>query len=80
MKWELKDWGFLFDLKKEIPVLIAHAVGGFVTDLCQKAGVEEREILEEGVFAVHPGGPKILDYVQERLKVKPERLFLSRRC
>ncbi len=78
MEWNLNDWGFLFLLSKEIPVLICKHVREYVQELCEQAGVAESEVLEQGVFAVHPGGPKILDYLEKVFNVSPERLRLSR--
>lgn len=78
MKWLVTDWGFQFVLAKEIPLLIAAGLQNFVATLCHKAGVDFANLLTNGIFAIHPGGPKILDYIQKLLKLRDEQLEASR--
>lgn len=60
MTWDMAEWGFQMSLGKEVAVLIARHLPGYLDRLCPEA-------VKKGVFAVHPGGPKILTYVQEQL-------------
>ncbi|MDB6081374.1 MAG: Naringenin-chalcone synthase [Chlamydiia bacterium] len=78
MSWLLTDWGFQLLLSKEIPALIAKNVKKFVGILCQQARITEAELIEQGIFAIHPGGPKILEYIQKIFGIKPEQLRHSR--
>lgn len=78
MTWLLKDWGFQLTLAKEIPVLIAKHVQEFVRALVQQAGLTDSELYERGIFAIHPGGPKILEYIQKILGIRSDQLNVSR--
>lgn len=78
MTWNLTDWGFHGTLSKKIPILIATHVKKFLINLSQKAGVNLKILLEKAIFAVHPGGPKILDNIQEILALSSEQLYFSR--
>lgn len=64
MAWNLTNWGFRFILAKEIPSLIAGQLQSYLKALCLKANVDEQEIIDKGIFAIHPGGPKILRSAQ----------------
>lgn len=79
MSWTLASFGFQGTLSKKIPALIAKHVKSFVQDISQRAGVDVNEILRSGIFAIHPGGPKILDHIQDVLELKDWQLEHSRK-
>lgn len=66
MTWGCESWGFKMTLAKELPVLIARALVPFLKRLLSKAGIP---IWESAFFAIHPGGPKIIEQVAEALKL-----------
>jgi len=76
MGWRLTDWGMQMVLSSDIPGIIAERVGGFVDALCAKAGWGKAP--SSAVYAVHPGGPKILDLIQERLGLDAAVMRFSR--
>jgi predicted naringenin-chalcone synthase len=67
MKWVCHDWGLKMTLAKEIPVMIARALPRFLETLSQKGRIS----IEKAFFAIHPGGPKIIDQVAKILKLEP---------
>lgn len=78
MLWSLGNWGFEFTLAIEIPVLIMRALKKYFTALCAKAKLKEQDLLANALFAIHPGGPKILNYVQKELELMDEQICYSR--
>lgn len=68
MTWNLSGWGFSISLARQIPLQIVRALPGFL---------KRFEGWEKTLFAVHPGGPKILDYIQSGLALSPEQLHHS---
>jgi predicted naringenin-chalcone synthase len=72
MHWKCHDWGLKMKLEKDVPVLIARAIPSFVDKLLAdvKSG---RDIY----FAIHPGGPKIIQQVGAILELKPEQFAHS---
>lgn len=70
MTWNVVDWGNQMYLGKEVPVLITRHLPGYLERLAEKGG----RSLEGALFAVHPGGPKILAHVQELLGLNEEQL------
>lgn len=77
MTWKMAHWGFEMKLAKEIPVLIARALPLFLINLGRKISLPIEELTEKAIFAVHPGGPKILSHAQELLKLKEAQMAHS---
>jgi len=75
MTWELTDTGFRMGLSPKVPQVLALHVTGLVNGLLARNG---RQISEVDGWAVHPGGPRILDVVEEELGLPPEALAASR--
>jgi predicted naringenin-chalcone synthase len=78
MTWSCSDWGMQMGLLRDVPDRIAGALGGFVTRLALRAGLGKQE-LREAVYAVHPGGPKILDRAREVLQIDESQIACSRK-
>ncbi|HTG65405.1 MAG TPA: 3-oxoacyl-[acyl-carrier-protein] synthase III C-terminal domain-containing protein [Flavobacterium sp.] len=69
MSWDLGEYNFLMTLSKRVPVFIRKNIKFFLTALCEKAGVNLEEQKSHMFFAIHPGGPKIIDYVVSELDI-----------
>ncbi len=78
MSWTLSDWGMQMTLAREVPERIAAVLREFVADLYRKAGIPPGERLAETIFAVHPGGPKIIDGVRDVLELSEAQVQASR--
>jgi predicted naringenin-chalcone synthase len=75
MTWDVTDLGFRMGLSPQVPAVLAVHVRGLVDDLLAWHGLTIGDV--DG-WAVHPGGPKILDVVQEQLGLDDEALAASR--
>jgi predicted naringenin-chalcone synthase len=69
MSWTASDAGMEMTLARDVPERIAASLRGFVTALYEKAGLGVSQWIRETVFAVHPGGPKIIDGVRRVLEL-----------
>lgn len=69
MSWNVVDWGNQMYLGKEVPVLIARHVKVYLNRL----PISDPTPL----FAIHPGGPKILLQLQEILNLSDAQLKFS---
>lgn len=78
MTWMPVSWGMSMTLAREVPQLIATSLKGFVSELLARAGLSEAEALPGLVYAVHPGGPKIIDHVQALLEIPEDKVKASR--
>jgi predicted naringenin-chalcone synthase len=78
MSWVLSDTGMAMTLARDVPERIGAALRGFVTDLYRQAELDPGVELPRTVFAVHPGGPRIIDGVRERLELTHAQVQDSR--
>ncbi len=74
MQWVVSDTGLRMTLARDIPERIGAVVRDFVAELCARAEVAAARAR----FAVHPGGPKIIDRVREVLELSEEQVEASR--
>ena len=77
MTWNVAGWGNQMYLSKEVPVLIARYLRKYLERLSDKAGLDLDEVLPKALFAVHPGGPKILIHIQELLQLSDPQMAYS---
>jgi alpha-pyrone synthase len=75
MTWEVTDRGFRMGLSPRVPGVLAVHVRGLVDGLLARHGLTIGDV--DG-WAVHPGGPKILDVVAEQLGLNEEAMAPSR--
>src|SRR5689334_22704924 len=78
MTWELSEWGFRMTLAREVPEKIAAELPGFLTRMFVQAGESYEAERATTLFAVHPGGPRIIDAVQALLELSAEQTAVSR--
>jgi alkylresorcinol/alkylpyrone synthase len=76
MTWEVTDRGFRMGLSPQVPAVLARHVGPLVTGLLGRHGLTVSDV--DG-WAVHPGGPRILDTVADGLGLPADALDASRR-
>lgn len=79
MTWTLGPYQFDMFLSKYVPLHIRKSVRRFVTQLCEQINIDFEQEKERMAFAIHPGGPKILDYIREELGLEERQIEPSRR-
>ncbi|WP_435205386.1 type III polyketide synthase [Micromonospora sp. bgisy143] len=75
MTWDVTDAGFRMGLSSKVPQVLSRHVRGLVDDLLARHGGTVSEV--DG-WAVHPGGPRILNVVERELALPPQALAASR--
>ena len=75
LTWRISDSGFRMTVSPYLPAILAQAINPFVTGLLSPTGLSRTDVTHWGV---HPGGPKIIDLVGERLDLTSEQLRPSR--
>jgi alkylresorcinol/alkylpyrone synthase len=75
MTWDVTDLGFKMGLSPKVPEVLAAHVTPLVTELVDRHGLRLSDV--DG-WAVHPGGPRILDVVERELALAPEAMRASR--
>ena len=74
MTWCCEDHGLGMNLSKDVPIFIARAINGYLERLCSIAQLNCEKVLKEAFFAVHPGGPKILQQIKDRFNLECDQL------
>ncbi len=74
MSWTIGDRGFVTTLSPRVPVTMRRVVKGIVERLLTPQGLTASDVAH---WLVHPGGPSILEAVQDRLKLSEEQLAPS---
>jgi predicted naringenin-chalcone synthase len=75
MTWDVTDLGFRMGLSPRVPQVLSRHVRDLVTGLLARHGATLGDV--DG-WAVHPGGPRILNVVERELALPPEALAASR--
>jgi alkylresorcinol/alkylpyrone synthase len=75
MGWLIGDHGFRMSLSPRVPAMVDRTVGRLVQELLDPHGLAPDEVDH---WAVHPGGPEILQRVQRRLGLSDAQLAPSR--
>lgn len=78
MTWTCGDRGMHMTLSRDVPSTIAATVRAFVGALFEDAGISFDAHRAKTIFAVHPGGPRIIDAVQRALELDDRQLEASR--
>ena len=74
MAWRISDNGFDIRLSTYVPDLIQKNIAGLINKLFLKAGIDQSEI---DLYAIHPGGVKILEACEKALNISTEENFYS---
>lgn len=78
MTWVPGPYQFLMTLSPMVPVVIKNNIGAFVEDLLRRAGIDFGAEKSRLAFAIHPGGPKIVEHLQEELGLRDEQTEISK--
>jgi predicted naringenin-chalcone synthase len=75
MAFHVTDHGFQMRLSAYVPDVLAANVEAFVDPLLARHGLRRPDVR---FWGIHPGGSKILDYLQRQLALTDEQLSFSR--
>ena len=76
--WIPGGWGMLMGLRREVPDQILGKVHSALENLLKKAGKSFDKLNSDVVWAIHPGGPRILDCLQNVLGIRDHQIRASR--
>ena len=78
MSWISGSHGMQMNLSREVPAKIKSHLKDFMSALLLKAGIGA-EAIKDAIFAVHPGGPKIIETVKECLELHGSQVSESQK-
>lgn len=79
MTWIPDSFGMKMTLSREVPLRIRDALPAFFREFCEECEVNLEDILKHAIFAIHPGGPSIIDAVQKKLELNDDQVETSRK-
>jgi alkylresorcinol/alkylpyrone synthase len=74
MSWTITDTGFFMGLSPRVPVTLRRNISGVMDKLLTPHGLGVADVTH---WLVHPGGPSILEAVQQKLELSAEQMALS---
>ncbi len=78
MSWIPASWGMKMTLSRDVPNKIGDCLKDFLERLVQDSGHSLPEVMKDAIFAIHPGGPKIIDSVGAKLELSNDQISASR--
>jgi alkylresorcinol/alkylpyrone synthase len=73
MTWDLTPHAFHMYLSPDVPLKIRDHLPDLLEALAGQVPCDPKLLLKEAVFAIHPGGPRIISFIQEALGLRPEQ-------
>lgn len=77
MTWVPAAFGMRMTLSRQVPAKLRSIIPEFLDELCQKAGMDWQELRRNGLFAIHPGGPRIIESAQRTMDLRDEQVIFS---
>lgn len=78
MTWMPEAWGMAMHLDRSIPILIGKGLPDFLEALVGPAGLSSEVARKQALFAIHPGGPRVLDHAERILELSTGQVHHSR--
>lgn len=78
MSWIPTPWGMQMNLSREVPQKIKAGLKDFLSEMAKLTDFK-LEDLSLAEFAIHPGGPKIIDTVKEILELSEAKVAHSKK-
>jgi predicted naringenin-chalcone synthase len=78
MGWTTGPLTFAMTLSKEVPTLLGTALPGFLHRLFEEAELDYSQEKPKAIFAIHPGGPRIIALTEKLLALEPGQITWSR--
>jgi len=75
MGWRIGDHGFEMTLSSRVPSIIRAQLNDWIRDWLAQHGLARPDI---GSWAIHPGGPRVIDAVEQTLGLSPQETAASR--
>jgi len=78
MTWVPASHQFRMTLSVMVPIVIKRHVYRFVEDLLRGIGIDFEDSKDALMFAIHPGGPKIVEHIQDELGLRDDQVAISK--
>lgn len=79
MTWIPAAQGMKMTLSREVPTKIRDGLPSFLQEMCEALKLDCAQVFKEAIFAIHPGGPKIIEAVQKKLELSDSQVEFSKK-
>jgi alkylresorcinol/alkylpyrone synthase len=76
MTWSIGNYGFVMTISTELPMLIQQNLHEWLAGWLESQGLELSDVQS---WAIHPGGPRIVEAVQAAMGLRAEQTAVSRK-
>jgi len=77
MSWQPGPFNYEMTLKSYVPVFINDNINSFLNKLFYKSEYLLNNCIKNAIWAIHPGGPKIVQFIKEKLSLSDEQVRFS---
>ncbi|MES2200375.1 MAG: 3-oxoacyl-[acyl-carrier-protein] synthase III C-terminal domain-containing protein [Chlamydiota bacterium] len=78
MSWVCENFGMQMTLAKDIPSILSNHITKFLHTLIEKGGLDPHKTLTTAFYAIHPGGPKVIQKIAKLLALSDEQTYHSK--
>lgn len=78
MTWVPGAHQFHMTLSVMVPVVLKKHVRSFVESLLRRLDIDFETEKDRLTFAIHPGGPKIVEHIQDELRLREDQVAISK--
>ncbi|WP_156912877.1 3-oxoacyl-[acyl-carrier-protein] synthase III C-terminal domain-containing protein [Methylocaldum szegediense] len=78
MTWVPGSHQFHMTLSVMVPVVLKKHVRSFVESLLRRLDIDFETEKDKLTFAIHPGGPKIVEHIQDELRLREDQVAISK--
>lgn len=79
MSWAPSSHGMEMNLSRKVPMKVEENIFSFVKELVSKQKRDISSLIQDSIFAIHPGGPRIIEAIQTSLKLRDDQILESKR-
>lgn len=79
MSWSPGPFGMNMTLSREVPLKIRDHILPFVMEMAEEQKIDLARLFKDGIFAIHPGGPQIIEVVKKKLELREDQVQESKK-
>jgi len=77
MTWQPGPYNYEMTLKSYVPIFINDNINSFLKKLFYKSEYLLNDCIKNAIWAIHPGGPKIVQFIKDKLSLSDEQVKFS---
>lgn len=79
MSWIPAPYGMSMTLSRKVPEKIEDHILSFVIEMAREFKVDLPHMIKTGIFAIHPGGPRIIEVIKNKLELRDDQILESKK-